>query len=111
VPQRKPVRRHTAFGFVVRPVCEVNTLPERRILARRFEIVLAPEAVEDLRSLEAHTKGAGRAALEEHLRHQPERVSKSRIKRMRGLSRPQYRLRVDALRVFYGLFTDLSAAI
>jgi mRNA-degrading endonuclease RelE of RelBE toxin-antitoxin system len=28
-------------------------------------------------------------------------VSKSRIKRLRGLSRPQYRLRVDAVRVFY----------
>jgi mRNA-degrading endonuclease RelE of RelBE toxin-antitoxin system len=28
-------------------------------------------------------------------------VSKSRIKRLRGLIRPQYRLRIDNLRVFY----------
>jgi hypothetical protein len=28
-------------------------------------------------------------------------VSKSRIKRLRGLSQPQYRLRVDDMRVFY----------
>lgn len=28
-------------------------------------------------------------------------MSKSRIKRLRGLSRPQYRLRVDEIRVFY----------
>ncbi len=36
-----------------------------------------------------------------NLRHQPTRLSKSRIKRLRGLSRPQYRLRVDEVRVFY----------
>ena len=28
-------------------------------------------------------------------------ISKSRIKRLRGLSQPQYRLRVDDIRVFY----------
>jgi mRNA-degrading endonuclease RelE of RelBE toxin-antitoxin system len=28
-------------------------------------------------------------------------VSKSRIKRLRGLSRPQYRLRIGEVRVFY----------
>lgn len=28
-------------------------------------------------------------------------MSKSRIKRFRGLDRPQYRLRVDEVRVFY----------
>ena len=42
-----------------------------------------------------------RDALETHLRHEPTRVSKSRIKRLRGLSRPQYRLRVGEIRVFY----------
>jgi len=31
----------------------------------------------------------------------PEKVSKSRIKRLRGLSQPQYRLRVGDIRVFY----------
>jgi len=29
------------------------------------------------------------------------KVSKSRIERLRGLERPQYRLRVDEVRVFY----------
>ena len=28
-------------------------------------------------------------------------MSKSRIKRLRGLSKPQFRLRIDDLRVFY----------
>lgn len=71
-------------------------------LARmRYEILLAPEAVEDLRSLKANAQATVREALEAHLRHEPEKVSKSRIKRLRGLSRPQYRLRVGEVRVFY----------
>jgi mRNA-degrading endonuclease RelE of RelBE toxin-antitoxin system len=67
----------------------------------RFEIVLAPEAVEDLRRLKANLRAAARGALETHLRHEPTKTSRSRIKRLRGLSRPQYRLRVDEVRVFY----------
>ena len=66
-----------------------------------FAIVLAPEAVEDLRRLTANVRAAVRTALETHLRHQPEKTSRSRIKRLRGLLRPQYRLRVGEVRVFY----------
>jgi mRNA interferase RelE/StbE len=67
-----------------------------------FEILLAPEAVEDLANFKAQVRAAVRDAIEEHLRHQPAKVSKSRIKRLRGLSQPQYRLRVgDDVRVFY----------
>lgn len=40
-------------------------------------------------------------ALEVHLTHEPTKVSKNRIKRLRGLSQPQYRLRVGDIRVFY----------
>jgi mRNA-degrading endonuclease RelE of RelBE toxin-antitoxin system len=39
--------------------------------------------------------------MEEHLRHEPTRTSRSRIKRLRGVRRPQYRLRVGDIRVFY----------
>ena len=67
----------------------------------RYEIVLAPEAVEDLNALKAATKASVKDALETHLRHEPTKVSKSRIKRLRGVTRPQYRLRVDEVRVFY----------
>jgi mRNA-degrading endonuclease RelE of RelBE toxin-antitoxin system len=67
----------------------------------RFEILLAPEAVEDLRRLKANLRATVREALETHLRHEPAKTSRSRIKRLRGLSRPQYRLRVDEVRVFY----------
>jgi mRNA-degrading endonuclease RelE of RelBE toxin-antitoxin system len=67
----------------------------------RFEIVLAPEAAQDLKNLSAHDRAAVRDAIEVHLRHQPARTSKSRIKRLRGMSRPQFRLRVGEIRVFY----------
>jgi mRNA interferase RelE/StbE len=40
-------------------------------------------------------------AIDVHLRHEPRKVSKSRIKRLRGLSTPQFRLRVGEIRVFY----------
>jgi mRNA interferase RelE/StbE len=66
-----------------------------------FEIVLAPEAVRDLRGLTASIRAAVRDALEIHLRHEPTRISRSRIERLRGVRRPQYRLRVDEVRVFY----------
>jgi mRNA-degrading endonuclease RelE of RelBE toxin-antitoxin system len=66
-----------------------------------YEILLAPEAVEDLKLLRAYDRAQVKDALEKHLRHQPTRTSRSRIKRLRGFSRPQYRLRVGELRVFY----------
>jgi mRNA-degrading endonuclease RelE of RelBE toxin-antitoxin system len=67
----------------------------------RFEIILAPEAVEDLRRLKANDRMAVKEALETHLRHEPTKTSRRRIKRLRGIARPQYRLRVDDIRVFY----------
>jgi len=68
-----------------------------------YEIILAPEAVEDLKALKASISASVKAALETHLRHEPAKISKSRIKRLMGLSRPQYRLRVDEIRVFYDI--------
>jgi mRNA-degrading endonuclease RelE of RelBE toxin-antitoxin system len=35
------------------------------------------------------------------LRHEPKKLSRSRIKRLRGLRQPQYRLRVGEIRIFY----------
>src|SRR5947207_6825052 len=67
----------------------------------RFEILLAPEAVEDLRRLEAGERTAVKEALETHWRHEPTKISRSRIKRLRGIARPQYRLRVEEVRGFY----------
>jgi mRNA interferase RelE/StbE len=66
-----------------------------------FAIVLAPQAIEDFKRFKAHLRAELRDALETHLRHEPRRTSRSRIKRLRGLRQPQYRLRVRDIRVFY----------
>jgi len=76
----------------------------------KFVIVLAPEAVDDLGRLKANVRSLVRTALETHLRHEPRKTSRSRIKRLRGLARPQYRLRVGDVRVFYDL-TDTTVEI
>ena len=70
-------------------------------------IVLAPEAVDDLRGMEAYVRATVRTALETHLRHGPGKASRSRIKRLRGLRHPQYRLRVGDIRVFYDVSHDV----
>jgi mRNA-degrading endonuclease RelE of RelBE toxin-antitoxin system len=67
----------------------------------RFEIILAPAAVENVKGLKARVRAEIRNTLETHLRHEPQKVSRSRIKRLRGLSQPQYRLRVGEFRIFY----------
>jgi mRNA interferase RelE/StbE len=77
------------------------------IARMRFDIVLAPEAVADVKRLKASVRAIVRAALETHLRHEPMKVSRSRIKRRRGLRRPQFRLRVGDVRVFY----DVSKSV
>src|SRR5438067_13181902 len=68
-----------------------------------FDIILGREAVEDLRSMKAHVRAEVRASLETHLRQEPDKTSRSRIKKLRGLRRPQYRLRVGDIRVSYDL--------
>jgi len=67
----------------------------------RHEILLAPEAVTDLRRLPAHVRAEVTAAIEKHLRHAPSASSKSRIKKLKGVDHPQFRLRVGDVRVFY----------
>ena len=54
-----------------------------------------------MRRLSAHIRADVKDALDVHLRHEPTKVSKSRIKRLRGLSQPQFRLRIGDIRVFY----------
>lgn len=72
----------------------------------RYEVILAPQAARAYGSLPPYRRAEVRDALERHLRHEPTRLSKSRIKRLRGLSQPQYRLRVGEVRVFYDVTTE-----
>ena len=67
----------------------------------RFDIAITAEAEEDFRGMGARQRATVTSVIELHLRHEPEKVSRSRIKRLQNLDHPQYRLRVDVTRVFY----------
>jgi mRNA interferase RelE/StbE len=72
----------------------------------RFEIILTDNALEEFKALPASLKASIRDAFETHLRFEPEKISKSRIKRLRDLKQPEYRLRVDEHRIFYDVLLD-----
>jgi mRNA-degrading endonuclease RelE of RelBE toxin-antitoxin system len=72
----------------------------------RYEIVLATQAVEDFLQLSARDRSTIRDALERHLRIEPGKETRSSIRRLRGIVRPQYRLRVGDFRVFYDVLED-----
>jgi mRNA interferase RelE/StbE len=77
----------------------------------RREIVLAPEAVQDLKRLSARDRSIVRDAIERYLRHDADQARGSCVKRLRGLSQPQYRLRVEEFRVFYDVADDVVGVL
>jgi mRNA-degrading endonuclease RelE of RelBE toxin-antitoxin system len=64
-------------------------------------VVFSPEANDDFRRLRAYERAMVRDAINVHLAHHPATESRTTIKRLRDLRRPQYRLRVGDMRVFY----------
>ena len=76
----------------------------------RYEILVAPDAGKQLAALPARTRSEVRDGIELHLRFEPTKLSKSRIKRLQGLDQPQYRLRVGEIRVFYDV-TDKEVQV
>ena len=72
----------------------------------KYTIILSPEAIDDLRRLKAPIRSQVKEAIEIHLRHEPLKESKSRIKRLRGVRRPGYRLGIGEIRVFYDVSDD-----
>jgi mRNA-degrading endonuclease RelE of RelBE toxin-antitoxin system len=77
----------------------------------RVQVILVPEAMEDFKQLKAHVRAEVRDAIERHLLHEPRKTTKSRIKRLRGFSKPQYRLRVGEVRIFYDVSEDSAAVL
>jgi mRNA-degrading endonuclease RelE of RelBE toxin-antitoxin system len=67
----------------------------------KYDIVLSPEADQDLKRLSARERAVIRDAIEKYLRFEPGRTSRSRIKRLRGLRQPEYRLRIGEIRIYY----------
>jgi mRNA-degrading endonuclease RelE of RelBE toxin-antitoxin system len=72
----------------------------------RYEVIFAPQAVLDFKRLPARDRAKVRDAIETFLRFEPNKTSQSRIQRLQGVKRPQYRLRVDDLRLFYDIVDD-----
>jgi mRNA-degrading endonuclease RelE of RelBE toxin-antitoxin system len=64
---------------------------------------LKPSAIADLDALRKYDATQIADAMERHLQHNPTKQSKSRIKRLRGISNPDFRLRVGDYRIFYGV--------
>lgn len=69
----------------------------------RYEVIFAPQAVQDFKQLSARDRAKVRDAIEMFLRFEPNKTGQSRIKRLRGMKRPQYRLRIDEIRIFYDI--------
>jgi mRNA-degrading endonuclease RelE of RelBE toxin-antitoxin system len=77
----------------------------------RFDIIFARQGEEDLLALRANERSEILDAIETHLRYEPEKVSKSRIKRLEGLEWPQYRLRIGDIRAFYDVSYDQEGGV
>ena len=67
----------------------------------KYAIVVTRTAQEDIDRFDARWQSILFRAMREYLEHEPQKESKSRIKRLRGLRQPQYRLRVDKARIYY----------
>ena len=66
-----------------------------------YRIVFTENAIGDFNALEARWRATVREAIHIYLTYKPMKQSKSRIKKLRDLRHPQFRLRVGEVRVFY----------
>ena len=66
-----------------------------------YTIMLKRSAIADLDALRKYDATQIADAMERHLQRNPTKESKSRIKRLRGINNPDYRLRVGDYRIFY----------
>lgn len=69
----------------------------------KYEIFLKPSAVKDMDRLRRFDAQTISDAMGECLGDKPTKESRSRIKRLRGISDPDYRLRAGEYRVFYSI--------
>ena len=75
------------------------------IAMAKHQIVLKPSAVRDLDGLRRYDAAMIADGMERFLSGTPTQESKSRIKRLRGVENPDYRLRLGEYRVFYNVDT------
>ena len=72
----------------------------------KYKIITAPDADADLKRIRAFDAAKIEAKIKIHLSHEPTKVSKSSIKKLKGIDKPQYRLRVEEHRIFYDVSND-----
>ncbi len=65
-----------------------------------FEIEVTEQAESDLDGIRRFYRNQILDAISRYLRHGPQRISRSRIRRLRSVDSPEYRLRVGDFRVF-----------
>ena len=68
-----------------------------------YEIRLKPSAIRALDRLQKNEAARIADGMEKHLGAEPMKESKSRIKRLKGISDPDYRLRIGDYRIFYNV--------
>jgi mRNA-degrading endonuclease RelE of RelBE toxin-antitoxin system len=73
------------------------------LLVGRYEIILKPDAINDMDNLSKYNAAIVADAIENYLSINPTFISKSRIKKLRGRQKADYRLRVGNYRVFYNV--------
>ena len=69
----------------------------------RFALFLKPSAIKDLDHLRKYDAAIVADGIERFLSHSPRKESRSRIKKLRGIGDPDYRLRLGDYRVFYNV--------
>ena len=67
----------------------------------KYSIILSPEAKRSLEKMKGNDRSLIRDGIIKHLSYEPEKISKSRIKRLKGIEKPQYRLRIENVRIYY----------
>ncbi len=67
----------------------------------KYEVIVAQDARDQFVQLDGRWRSRLKKEIRRHLADRPRHESKSRIKKLRGLRQPQYRLRVDEIRIFY----------
>ena len=75
-------------------------------MSKSYRIVFDQDALSDLAGFRAYDRRAIVDLIQKLLSVAPARVSKTRIKRLRGYESPQFRLRVGEFRVLYDVIGD-----
>ena len=76
-----------------------------------FGIELKPGAIADMDALRKFDATQIADAMQKHLQDEPTKETKSRIRRLRGITNPDYRLRVGQYRVFYTVDVETKTVV